>query len=369
MAMRLCCSSGSWIALSIFRSGSRPYYCNPSLLSIFGFIGSSHSFLPFRQQFSVRLGERSKMTSPLIDVDCNLWHEDLKTLQSKDIADDDFWNILREDAIEEANIDSMLSPSSTIQQAKRGLERLKNSPPPLSIKTTVGVHPYHVNDLEFEGKSLVEHGDVIRTMIQSNADLCAAVGECGLDTSEGFPPLEDQVPWFQLQVEIAEELNLPLFVHERFAFEETMRILEKATVPIIIHCFTGNKEECTEYIKRGYYISVSGFILKESAQEVCECLREGVIPLDKLMIETDAPYMGFANCRDLYVKKNEIYASGLNAKKRKRLQQSIYPNVPSSLPMVLEKVAACLHQHDASITQDRVAEQTFLNAKTFFQFS
>ena len=324
---------------------------------------------PFSHHSGAFLRMSSSSSSPaLIDVDCNLWHSDLTSLQNKEDTGSS-WTILEEDAIQQANIVAMLSPSSTIDEAKQGIERLKQVPPPIRIKTTVGVHPYHVNDEEFKGKSLQEHEQSMRDLLTSNQNICSAVGECGLDTEDGFPPIEDQIPWFEMQVKLAQELNLPLFVHERLAFDETVRILKDVTVPVIIHCFTGTKEQCQEYIKLGYYISVSGYILKDSmdnAADVRSCLEEGIIPLDRLMIETDAPYMGFASCRDLYVKHNEEFVSSLNSKKRKRLQQSIYPNVPSSLTMVLDKVTECLQKHDPNLTRDEIAEHTTRNAMDFF---
>lgn len=311
----------------------------------------------------------SSLKMELIDVDCNLWHRDLKTLQGKEVADDDYWNILQEDAIEKAKIVAVLSPSSTVEEARKGLQALSNSPPPLPIKTTVGVHPYHVNDEEVRDLSLEKHRDEMSKLIKENSDHCSAIGECGLDASEGFPPVEDQIPLFRLQVELANEFNLPLFVHERLAFDETMSILEEAKTPVIIHCFTGTKQQCEEYVKKGYYISVSGYILKESNenyQEVVSCLQEGVVPLDKLMIETDAPYMGFPGCRQLYLDHNEEYAASLNSKKRKRLANSVYPNVPSSLPAVLEKVVECYRLNDPNVSTEEVAERTTQNARQFF---
>jgi TatD DNase family protein len=312
---------------------------------------------------------------PIIDVDCNLWHPDLKNSLYTELTDgsaEGAWTILKEDAVSEANIVAMLSPSTTIQEAQAGLALLTSNPPPLSIKTTVGVHPYHVNDEEFEGKSLEEHKETIKGILtcQETTRYCAAVGECGLDASEGFPPLDDQIPWFQMQIEIAQDLSLPLFVHERLAFEQTMKMLDKATVPVIIHCFTGTKEECVAYVQRGYFISISGYIMKErndNCAEVISCLKERVIPLDKLMIETDAPYMGFADCRQLYLEHNPGFLDGLNSKKRKRLQTSTYPNVPSSLPKVLEKVTECLKSFDSSLTVEAVAEATTANARSLFQ--
>jgi len=320
------------------------------------------------------------MAPELIDVDCNLLHSDMKTLQKVETTDP--WNILQEDAVKTANVVAMLSPSSTILESESGLELLKSFPPPITIKTTVGVHPYHVNDESLlfsdDGEKITpeEHKTKIKNILLADREengnpLCAAIGECGLDASEGFPPLEDQIPWFQMQIEIAQELDLPLFVHERLAFDQTMELLEKVppTVPVIIHCFTGTKKECVAYIQRGYSISISGYILKETndnCEEVISCLEEGVIPLDKLMIETDAPYMGFEGCRQLYLECNQEYVTSLNSKKRKRLQQSIYPNVPSSLPMVLAKVTECLQKHDSALTIEKVAEGTTANARNFF---
>jgi TatD DNase family protein len=365
---------------------------------------------------------------PLIDVDCNLWHPDLKTLQRPpkattvtttndgnidDGADNenttktkdstDVWNILIEDAIEEANIVAMVSPSSTLQESIQGLHQLNTCPIPIPnfvVKTTVGIHPYHVNDIESTGtNSDADSGpstttksmmDCKKAMIElltnpSTAQHCVAVGECGLDVSEGFPPLMDQLPWFTVQTQVAQELNFPLFVHERGAYEDTMDVLSTITVPVLIHCFTGTKEQCQGYVDRGYSISISGYVLKESngnCGEVRSCLQEGIIPLDRLMIETDAPYMGFTNSRQLYIEKHSTattasedgstppppYVSTLPSKKRKQLQQSIYPNIPSSLPMVLQKVTECLQQHDSSITMEQVGMITTQNARTFFQF-
>ena len=310
------------------------------------------------------------ISTPLIDVDCNLLHRDMKSLQtSKDIGNE--WMILEEDAIQSANICAMLSPSSTIDEAKRGLNLLKTVPPPLPVRTTVGIHPYHVNDEEMKEQTLQSCEEQIKALVGSHTDVCAAIGECGLDASEGFPPIQDQIPWFEMQVKIAEELQLPLFVHERLAFTEAIEILKDVNVPVIIHCFTGTKEQCVEYIQRGFYISISGYILRESNEnyeEVASCLKDGVIPLEKLMIETDAPYMGFAGCRDLYIQHNTEYVNSLNSKKRKRLQQSIYPNVPSSLLAVLDQVVKFLQESNSAVTRDQVAKQTTANARAFFGF-
>jgi TatD DNase family protein len=328
------------------------------------------AFHPPALRFANRRFASMSSLPPLIDVDCNLLHADMKTLKSNG-AESRAGDILEEDAVKESNIVAMLSPASTIEEAKQSLEMLERQEYNVELRTTVGVHPYHVND---EGLGFpASHYDEIKSLISANSKHVAAVGECGLDASEGFPPIEDQIPWFEEQVKVAQELNLPLFVHERLAFEETIRILDGVDLPIIIHCFTGNTEECQKYVEQGYFLSVSGFIAKDGGDEVRKCLEEGIIPLNKLMIETDAPYMGFDGSRERWLEKQGEFVESLNSKKRKRLQKGMYPNVPSSLPMVLDHVVECLNtgrkaRGEEEISREDVADATTKNAIEFFGF-
>ena len=145
---------------------------------------------------------------------------------------------------------------------------------------------------------------------------------------------------------MAYEHNLPIFLHERLAFDDTLECIDEVTEKhktkpnIIVHCYTGSYDECLVYSNRGYYFSISGYICKpgEGSDEVKRCLRDGIIPLDKLMIETDSPYMGFAGNKDSFFDAEGESFTSLSSKKRKRLLKSLYPNVPSSLPLVLEAV-------------------------------
>lgn len=273
---------------------------------------------------ATRMMSTSRKT-PLIDVDCNLWHKDLQPLfPVEHTVVSSSLDILDQDAVFQSNIIAVISPSSTLKEATTGLSilrRLYASPQsgasslPL-IKTTIGIHPYHVND---DGPLLSAQMESCEKLVSEHRDYVVAIGECGLDASDGFPPIEEQIPWFREQIALADRLQLPLFVHERLAFNETMELLAETTAPVIIHCFTGNIAECQAYMQRGYYISFSGYICKENSEPTVECLScPGVIPLDRLMIETDAPYMGFPGCRDLYLKKNAKLLNGLNAKKRKK---------------------------------------------------
>ena len=323
--------------------------------------------------------------------------------------------LLEEDAVQESNIAAMLSPASTLAEARQSIQLIQHyteknnndsNAAAIQLKTTVGVHPYHVNDNTVDtAQDQYTHW---KDLAESNRDIVTAIGECGLDYSDGFPPRDDQLPWFRQQVLLARELRMPLFVHERLAHDDVLSILDEilghddddddnnnndndgtttttassssSSIPVLIHCFTGTVADCRRYIERGYYISISGFVQKkETAAEVQRCLAERIIPLDRLMVETDAPYMGFAGCRQLYVDKYaDTFVASLNSKKKKRLVNSTYPNVPSALPLVLDKVVECLNEQvgtdDSSCsehpvwTKEQVAEATTRNAAKFFGF-
>jgi TatD DNase family protein len=325
---------------------------------------------------------RMSASPPLIDVDCNLWHQDLQAFGQ--LQSGSYFDILKEDAVMESNVVAMLSPSSTLAEAITGLSALierrtavdigKEPSSAITILTTVGLHPYHTQDDDVTATKISAYMTAIADLISKHSSLVAAVGECGLDASDGFPPLDVQRPWFQAQIELAQQLRLPLFVHERLAFHETMEMLQpmSSSVPILIHCFTGTQDECRSYIERGYSISLSGYIFKEG-NAVEQCLMDATIPLDKLMLETDAPYMGFANNRDLYLQKNAAYVEALNSKTKKRLRNSVYPNVPSSLVQVMDKVLACINMGRAQrgedlLMREDLARQTSQNANQLFGF-
>lgn len=241
----------------------------------------------------------------------------------------------------------------------------------------MGVHPYHCID-----SPTSEELDQLCSLLndKDTRQYISCIGETGLDYSSGFPDRVHQLPWFISQLELAFEYNLPVFLHERLAFQDTLRCIDdvamkycdttKKVPKIIVHCYTGTFNECIEYMKRGYYISISGYILKEEAEEVRTCLREGIIPLDRLMIETDSPYMGFTGNKDAFFDEEEESFSGLSAKKRKRLK-SIYPNVPCALSVVLKAVCDEINigreERDEGCCQlEELARITTENAKSFF---
>jgi len=332
---------------------------------------------------------------PLIDVDCNLIHTDLLSIAPDPSSP---LSTLTHPSVPQSNIIAVLSPSSTIAESRQMIDLLSSSSTSandapatqVKIKTTAGVHPYHATTDVGNDMTALEN------ILSSSATHVSCVGECGLDYSEGFPPPHLQKPYFEKQLDLAMRYQKPLFVHERLAHEDTLAAIDAArersavaddddgkasssssSLPaIIVHCFTGTEEELKEYIRRGYCVSVSGYVLRkgEGPEDLRRCLRAGVIPLDRLMIETDAPYMGFEGCRASFLEcePEEKYA-GLNGKKRKRLRTAIYPNVPSSLGLVFEEVRRLLNEGRVERMEEELGVEELArvfnkNAVAFFWF-
>jgi len=150
---------------------------------------------------------------------------------------------------------------------------------------TLGVHPSEVSDLTEADM------DMIRRL--SAHDKIVAVGEIGLDYHfDDDPEPEIQKKWFVRQLEIAREVNLPVIIHSRDAAKDTFDILKEhkgAETGGVIHCFSYSAEMALEFVKMGFFIGLDGpvtFKNGKKAKEVADA-----VPIDKLVVETDCPYM------------------------------------------------------------------------------
>ena len=209
-----------------------------------------------------------------------------------------------------------------------------NAVKPGTLYTTAGVHPHEVKNC---GNDTI---DFLRELVCEKG--ARAIGECGLDYNRDFSPRDIQRRWFVKQIELAAELSMPLFLHERDAFADFSIILggHIKTVPAaVVHCFTGTGEELDHYLSMGCYIGITGWICDERRGKH---LRELVknIPKDRLMLETDGPYL---LPRDLPIKV-----------KNKR-------NEPRFLPHIAETVARCIGKEP-----EKLAREVFANTKRFF---
>lgn len=149
------------------------------------------------------------------------------------------------------------------------------------IYAALGVHAHEAEDTTEEDLQKI-------TELYSN-ERVVAVGEIGLDYHYDFSPRERQIEVFERQIKLAKELDLPIIVHDREAHEDTMNLLKKYRPKGVVHCFSGSAESAKEIVKLGMYIGIGGAVTFKNAKkpvEVVEC-----IPLDRLLLETDAPYM------------------------------------------------------------------------------
>ncbi|MBU5427976.1 TatD family hydrolase [Tissierella pigra] len=153
-----------------------------------------------------------------------------------------------------------------------------------NIYAAIGVHPHSAKEVD---NSTIE---VLRTF--AKRDKVVAIGEIGLDYYYDNSPRDIQRKWFIEQLNLAKELNLPVVIHTRDAAQETFDILKEAqdgSLRGVLHCYSGSVEMAMEYIKMGFYISLGGPVTFKNAKVSKEVAKN--IPLDKLLIETDCPYL------------------------------------------------------------------------------
>jgi TatD DNase family protein len=153
------------------------------------------------------------------------------------------------------------------------------------LYSTAGVHPHHASDYTDDSDAM------IRSLVKH--DCVVAVGECGLDYFRNFSPREAQLNAFKRQLDIAKDSRLPVFLHQRDAHDDFVDVLEPALPDLsraVAHCFTGEGESLREYIAMGLYIGITGWICDERRGKHLHNI-VSIIPDDKLLIETDAPYL------------------------------------------------------------------------------
>ncbi|MDF2522659.1 MAG: hydrolase, TatD family [Clostridiales bacterium] len=200
------------------------------------------------------------------------------------------------------------------------------------VYSAVGIHPHEVTNLNTSILSALYDFASSRKVV--------AIGEIGLDYFYDNSPRELQKHWFAEQIIMAKELKLPIIVHDRDAHEDCMKIIKKenaAQAGGVFHCFSGSLEMAQELIKNNFHISIGGSITFKNARKLPEVVKN--IPLDKLLIETDCPYLTPEPYRG---KRNDS----------------------SYIKLVVEKIAEI-----RDISVDEVAEATMNNSKNLFRIS
>ncbi|MCI5866508.1 MAG: TatD family hydrolase [Methanosphaera sp.] len=254
----------------------------------------------------------------LIDIGLNLMHK------SYDKDREDVINNAKDVGVTKSIITGSSIPSS-IKAAQYAQKY------PGILYSTCGVHPH---DAKMCDENTI---DTLRSLAEKPS--VVAIGECGLDYNRNYSPQNVQRKWFEKQVELAEELNMPLFLHDREAYDDFAKILRKhrsVAKRSVVHCFTGTKYEAEDYLDLGCYIGVTGWICDERRNsDLLKAIR--VIPPERLMIETDGPFL---IPRDL----------NLKGKDKSR-------NEPKYLPHILEVIAKQMNM-DAQTLAHQVTENT-----------
>lgn len=175
-----------------------------------------------------------------------------------------------------AGVTRMINVGCDLESSVAALESARRFE---SVWATVGVHPH-------EAKGGIEG---IATLAQN--ERVVAIGECGLDFHYNHSDAVDQRSVFAAQIAMAHELDLALVIHTREAWAETFSIIDSEGIPprTVFHCFTGGPADAEQCLSRGAALSFSGIVTFPSAQDVRDAA--SICPLDRLMVETDAPYL------------------------------------------------------------------------------
>lgn len=262
------------------------------------------------------------MTPELVDIGVNLTHKRFRSDLDEVLA-----------RARAAGVGAMVVTGTSVA-GSRAAWQLARAHPDL-LTSTAGVHPHGAR--ECDERTLAELRD-----LAARAEV-RAIGECGLDYDRNFSPPDVQRRWFAAQLDLAAELGMPVFLHERAAHADFAAILRerRAALPAaVIHCFTGSGAELDAYLELDLHVGITGWI--------CDGRRGGHlrdlvarIPVNRLMIETDAPFL---TPRDL----PRPPPGGRNE--------------PSLLPHVLDRVAG-----SAGRSREDVARSTTATARQFFR--
>lgn len=210
----------------------------------------------------------------MIDIGANLSHEQFKN---------DLPHVL--DKAFKSNLDSIILTSTDFESFESNIEIIKNFNQ-YNLYTTIGLHPHNAKNFSgFKSKFL-------EALQSENLKHIVSIGEFGLDYYRMKSTKQEQINAMQEILSVAENNSLPLFLHERGAFSDFVEILKayRGENKKVVHCFTGNKEQLKAYLDLDCYIGITGWITdKNRNKDLLEAIK--YIPIDKLMIETDCPYL------------------------------------------------------------------------------
>ena len=238
-----------------------------------------------------------------------------------------------------AGVEKLVLTGTSIEESRAVVELCQNYSGafPEMLYATAGIHPHDASTLDRESINILRE-------LAAQPEV-VAIGEMGLDFNRNFSTPAEQEKAFEAQLELAVELQLPVFLHERDAAERQLQILKSYRdhlTDAVTHCFTGSKQALFGYLDLNMHIGITGWICDEKRGEELQQLVNN-IPLERLMIETDAPYLLPKNMPE--------------PPKGKR-------NEPGFLPWVIEGVAKYREE-----SCEQIADATTANAIRFFRLA
>lgn len=233
-----------------------------------------------------------------------------------------------------SGIQGILITGTNVLESQKAYELCQQFPNYLYC--TAGVHPHDADH--------VNNDYLVKIRKMATSPYVKAIGECGLDFNRNFSTPANQESVFSEQIHLASELNLPLFLHQRDAFDTWYQLLTPYLnkVPAMIaHCFTGNRNELYQCLDANMYIGITGWLCDERrGQDLRDIIAS--IPLNRLMIETDAPYL-----------------TPRTIKPRPKSNR----NEPSYLSYIVKTIAQL-----TSFTEDDIIKQTMINTCKVFNW-
>ena len=176
-------------------------------------------------------------------------------------------------------IETVVNSSSDIASSRASIALAEKYP---FFYASVGVHPHEVS------KMREEDIDTLREL--SKHPKVVAIGEIGLDFYYDLSPRDDQRYWFKRQLALAEELDMPVIIHSRDASQECFDIISASNVRKgVIHCYSGSAPMAQDYADMGFYIGIGGSLTFKNNKKTVEVVEK--LPLEKILIETDSPYL------------------------------------------------------------------------------
>lgn len=255
---------------------------------------------------------------------------------------------------------TMIITAGTVEESRATIDFCRNCPQNQGLFSTVGVHPTRSNEFKDKEEEVVSS---LRAMIEDGlaTGTVAAIGECGLDYDRlRFCGKQNQQTGFQHQLDIAQDYNLPMFLHDRNTGGDFLRMVteqrEKMKGGGVVHSFTGTLEELNAFVDLGLYIGINGCSLKteEGLQNAA------AVPDSLLLLETDAPWCGIKRTHASFQHLSTIFPT---AKKEKFQPGKMVKdrNEPCTMIQVLEAVAKV-----RGVDPVALAQQVYENSERLF---